>query len=112
MYSPSRYSKSMPACATSASAPAARVRKPGKVRDFANSPYAATRSASGGQDRTVHHRLCRRERRAVERSKPPNDPIDVEVEFGVGDRTGDPAPSLGAVCVVVSAGENDFEHSG
>jgi len=50
MYSPRRYSKSTPAFSTTACVPAARARNPGRVRERAYSPYAATRSASGGRD--------------------------------------------------------------
>ena len=40
----------MPTCSTMVWVPAARVRNPGRVREWANSPYAAIRSASGGRE--------------------------------------------------------------
>ena len=109
MYSPSRYSKSMPACSMMACVPAARVRNPGRVREWANSPYAATRSASGGRDARLIWALAEASEVRSKDASRAAIVVDEGVEFAVGQGAGDPAPAFGGVGVVVVAGEDDFQ---
>ena len=109
MYSPRRYSTSIPASANSAWNPAARERNPGRVRELRELAVGGDEVRVRRQHRPVDHRLGRRQGGAVEGSQPGDDGVDEGIQLGVGQGAGDPAPSFGGGCVVVGAGEDDLQ---